>query len=188
MIHDGYMSADSHVVEPGDLWVTRMDRRFRDTAPRVEARSDGDYYVIKGIDDFPVALEGASMEDKIQGEIKKGSGHRQADTRPGAWDPIARRADMDLDNLRAEIVYPGAFGLQLWYARDPEYRLACMQVYNDWLSEFCSAMPDRLVGAGLLPMGRPIEWTIREAERAAKRGLRTFLIPSKNEETSLRQP
>jgi uncharacterized protein len=182
MIHDGYVSADSHVVEPGDLWVTRMDKGFRDNAPRVEPRPDGDYYIIKGIDDFPVALEGASMEDKIQGEIKKGSGHRQADTRPGAWDPIARRADMELDNLRAEIVYPGAFGLQFWYAPDSEYRLACMQVYNDWLSEFCSAMPDRLLGAGLLPMGGPIEWTIREAERAAKRGLRTFLIPSKNEE------
>jgi predicted TIM-barrel fold metal-dependent hydrolase len=182
MLHDGYVSADSHVVEPGDLWVTRMDKRFRDTAPRVEPRPDGDYYVIKGIDDFPVALEGASMEDKIQGEIKKGSGHRQADTRPGAWDPIARRADMELDNLRAEIVYPGAFGLQFWYAPDAEYRLACMKVYNDWLSEFCSAMPDRLLGAGLLSMGGPIEWTIREAERAAKQGLRTFLIPSKNEE------
>ena len=87
-----------------------------------------------------------------------------ADTRPGAWDPIARRADMELDNLRAEIVYPGAFGLQFWYAADSEYRLACMQVYNDWLSEFCSAMPDRLLGAGLLPMGGQIGWTIREAE------------------------
>jgi hypothetical protein len=71
MIHDGYVSADSHVVEPGELWVTRMDKRFRDNAPRVEPRPDGNYYIIKGIDDFPVALEGASMEDKIQGEINR---------------------------------------------------------------------------------------------------------------------
>jgi predicted TIM-barrel fold metal-dependent hydrolase len=128
------------------------------------------------------------MEDKIQGEIKKGSGHRQADTRPGAWDPLARRADMDLDNLRAEIVYPGAFGLQFWYARDPEYRLACMQVYNDWLSEFCSAMPDRLVGAGLLPMGGPIEWTIREAETGSKTRVADVSNPVEERRTSLRQP
>lgn len=183
-----YVSADSHVVEPGDLWVKRMDKRYRDSAPRTEARADGDYYIIEGLDDFPVSLEGASMEDKIKGEINKGSGYRQSDTRPGAWDPLARRADMDLDNLRAEVVYPGLFGLQFSYVPDPAYRLACMQVYNDWLSEFCSAMPDRLAGAALLPMGGPIEWTIKEAERAAKKGLRTFLIPARNEERPYRSP
>ena len=29
------ISADSHVNEPGDLWVERIDKRFRDRAPRV---------------------------------------------------------------------------------------------------------------------------------------------------------
>jgi predicted TIM-barrel fold metal-dependent hydrolase len=188
MIEGGYVSADAHVVEPGYLWSQRMDKKFRDEAPHIEARPDGDYYVIKGIEDFPVSLEGATIEDKIKGEIDKISGYRQSDTRPGAWDPIARRADMDLDNIRAEIVYPGLFGLQFSYAPDPEYRLACMQVYKDWLSEFCAAMPDRLIGAALLPMGGPIELTIKEAERAAKMGLRSFLIPARNEERPYSSP
>ena len=74
MIHNGYVSADSHVVEPGDLWVTRMDKRFRDTAPRVEGRSDGDYYVIKGIEDFPVALEGGFDRGQNPGRDQKGCG------------------------------------------------------------------------------------------------------------------
>ena len=80
MTQDGYVSADSHVVEPGDLWVKRMDKRYRDRAPRTEARADGDYYIIEGLDDFPVSLEGASMEDKIKGEINKSSGYRQSDS------------------------------------------------------------------------------------------------------------
>jgi hypothetical protein len=46
-ISGGYVSADGHVVEPGDLWTTRMDRRFRDRAPRVESRPNGDYYLIE---------------------------------------------------------------------------------------------------------------------------------------------
>ena len=25
---NGYVSADGHVVEPADLWTTRMDKRF----------------------------------------------------------------------------------------------------------------------------------------------------------------
>ncbi len=29
------ISADSHMTEPGDLWVKRLDRKYRDHAPRV---------------------------------------------------------------------------------------------------------------------------------------------------------
>ena len=36
-IEGGYISADGHFVEPADLWTARMDKRFRDRAPRVEA-------------------------------------------------------------------------------------------------------------------------------------------------------
>ena len=38
-----FISADGHVMEPADLWVTRMDKRFRERAPRVESREDADY-------------------------------------------------------------------------------------------------------------------------------------------------
>ena len=29
------ISADSHMLEPADCWVDRVDNRFKDTAPRV---------------------------------------------------------------------------------------------------------------------------------------------------------
>ena len=64
----GYVSADGHVVEPADLWTTRMDKQFRDRAPRVESREDADYYVIEGITEFPVGLEGVTIEEKIHGQ------------------------------------------------------------------------------------------------------------------------
>jgi hypothetical protein len=32
------LSPDSHVFEPPDLWQTRIDRAFRDRAPRNVAR------------------------------------------------------------------------------------------------------------------------------------------------------
>lgn len=44
-IEGSYLSADGHVVEPADLWTTRMDKRFRDRAPRIESRPENDYYV-----------------------------------------------------------------------------------------------------------------------------------------------
>ena len=35
MAVDHYISADSHVLEPAELWVERMDQAFRGQAPRV---------------------------------------------------------------------------------------------------------------------------------------------------------
>src|SRR5438132_5736210 len=41
------LSSDSHVFEPPDLWQTRIDRAFRDRAPRIERISGGDYVVVE---------------------------------------------------------------------------------------------------------------------------------------------
>ena len=34
---------------------------------------------------------------------------------------------------------------------DPVLRAACYRVYNDWLLDFCTAAPDRLIGVPMLP-------------------------------------
>lgn len=178
-ITDGYVSADGHFVEPADLWVTRMDKRFRHRAPRIETREDADWYIIDGVTPFPVGLEGAAMEDKLAGGVKMMGGHRHADTRPGAWDPHARLADLALDHIRAEVMYPGGFGLQFWAAPDAEYQAECCRVYNDWVSEFCATDPRRFLGAALVPMRGPIELAVQEVQRAAKLpGIKTFSLPT----------
>jgi hypothetical protein len=41
------LSSDSRVFEPPDLWQTRIDRAFRDRAPRIERIEDGDYVVVE---------------------------------------------------------------------------------------------------------------------------------------------
>src|SRR5947209_15939356 len=41
------LSSDSHVFEPPDLWQARIDRAFRDRAPRIERISGGDYVVVE---------------------------------------------------------------------------------------------------------------------------------------------
>ena len=53
------ISADSHVVEPADLWQSRLDARFRDRAPEVVVKQRGDkpihLFVAEGPRPFPVA-------------------------------------------------------------------------------------------------------------------------------------
>src|SRR3954464_13748388 len=51
------VSADSHMMEPADLWETRLDKKFRERAPKVVKNSDkpGLVFVAEGIRPFPVA-------------------------------------------------------------------------------------------------------------------------------------
>ena len=65
------MSADGHVVEPAELWLTRMDKKYRARAPHVESRDDADYYVLDSLEPFPVGLEDATMDDKTAGKYAR---------------------------------------------------------------------------------------------------------------------
>ena len=51
------ISADSHMMEPADLWETRLDNKFRDRAPKVikNERGSGYQFVAPGVRPFPVA-------------------------------------------------------------------------------------------------------------------------------------
>src|SRR5579872_1610020 len=39
------VSADSHVVEPPDLWLKRLDRKYQDRAPRLVCTKKTDFYL-----------------------------------------------------------------------------------------------------------------------------------------------
>ena len=124
------LSADSHIVEPADLWLTRMDKKWRDKAPRIEALDEsGDYIVIDGLRPRPLAFEGPMQDLKAQGmDIPAPKGFRYADNRPGSWDPHERLKDQDMDGVSGEVIYPGV-GLTLVRAPDAEYLYACCRAY-----------------------------------------------------------
>lgn len=174
------ISADSHVVEPKDLWLRRLPERFKHQAPQVESREDGDYFVVPntGMSAKPMGTEGAMIDRKVDGRgIDSPRGYRYEDQRPGSYDPKARLADQESQGVEAEVIYPG--WLIVHSIPDFELKAACVQAYNDWLfDDFCSYAPDRLLGAAALPVGDgPIEPAIAEAQKWASRGAKTFLLP-----------
>ncbi len=63
-----------------------------------------------------------------------------------------RLADMDRDGIDASVMYGPIVPLLI---KDPELRRVCYRAYNDWLAEFCATAPQRLVGAGLIPIDDP---------------------------------
>ena len=41
-------SADSHVIEPPDLWIERIDKEFLERAPRIVSNDVGDNWYMEG--------------------------------------------------------------------------------------------------------------------------------------------
>ena len=60
MAVERYISSDSHVLEPADLWVEQMDKAFRAQAPRVVHNLpgyEGDYWLFGDRAPVPRTLE-----------------------------------------------------------------------------------------------------------------------------------
>ena len=166
------ISADSHVVEPGDVWTTRLERRWAERAPRVVAGEAGAIFVCEDVPPFGIAaFSGADVApEELPAHFTAGYER----VRPGGFDPVARLRDQERDGVAAEVLYP-SLALQLFRIHDPEFQAATFRAYNDWLAEFCAAAPTRLAGVGLLPL-HDVGAGVAELARIRGLGLRGGLV------------
>jgi uncharacterized protein len=169
------VSADSHMMEPGDLWVERLDRKYRDNAPRVvkNEKPRGPAYLFVGPGIHPLAVAATFAAGKGGKELREHMKHGYEAARPSGWDPVERLKDQDLDGVVAEVLY-SSLGIALFNMMDVELQLACLRVYNDWVAEFSSHNPKRLNGIGLYSLAALPD--VAEIERCAKIGLKGILI------------
>jgi predicted TIM-barrel fold metal-dependent hydrolase len=169
------ISGDSHINEPPDLYTSRVPEKYRDRVPRMEQFPQGDAWIIEGAKD-PInfgmnAIAGVPYE-RVNAWV------RWEDIRRGGFDPAERLKEQDLDGVDAEVLYPtprlsnGVFHNRT----DPEFHLAQIRAYNDWLSEYCAHAPDRHLGVAQIPtIGT--DPAVAELERAAKLpGMRGALL------------
>jgi predicted TIM-barrel fold metal-dependent hydrolase len=169
------LSADSHVLEPPDLWTTRMDAKFRDRAPHLIHEYNGrkgDFIACDGLRPFnPTGLGSAGIPPE---ELEKFSEGGYAVCRPGSWDPAERLKDMDLDGLQAEIFYCG-FGMSLFSHPDDEFQREAHRAYNDWAFEYASYAPTRLFPIANISMTDP-QADLDELNRVKKMGFRGIFV------------
>jgi predicted TIM-barrel fold metal-dependent hydrolase len=168
------ISADSHVTEPPDTYVDRIDRRFKDRAPHVvRDATRGDLYVIEGLPKpIPMGLIAAAGK---RADALTMFNVRFEDMHRGGWDPDARMADQDRDGVAAEVLYP-TVGMMLCNHPDFDFKHACFEAYNAWIAEYCGAHPDRLLGIGQTAM-RSVADGIADLERIKALGLRGVMLP-----------
>jgi predicted TIM-barrel fold metal-dependent hydrolase len=169
MVNKLVLSSDSHVFEPPDLWTQRIDKAFRHRAPRLLRIGDVDQIVLE--DGQPHAGIGLISNAGARFEAPETiSDHgRFEQVHSGGYDPAQHIADMAVDGIHGEVLYP-SMGLSLFMVADSAFQAAIFRAYNDWLAEFCSVDSQRLKGLAMISLD-DIQAGIRELERAAKLGL-----------------
>ncbi len=108
----------------------------------------------------------------------------------GTYDPVAHLEAMDEDGVGAAVMYPTprvSAGIQ-FTNKEPEFHLALVRAYNDWLSEWSSTDPGRLGGIAMMPtLG--IEECLHEMRRVAKMpGLRAASSSADGRRAASRSP
>ncbi len=186
------IDVDAHVVEPADVWSSRLPAKYRDVGPRIELlpagvpKFVGAAYVEEPSVDGPLAAwwcyedHRASLKRIIAAagfppeEVELRS-VRYDEMRAGCYDPTARLADMDLNGVEAQMCfpnYPRFCGQQFLWGKDKDLALLCVQAYNDWMvEEWCGASAGRLIPLCLIPMW-DVELAVAEVRRNAARGVR----------------
>lgn len=168
------ISADSHITEPPGTYVDRIDKAYKDRAPRMERHDKlGDVFIIDGME-RPLAMGLIAAAGKDASELSM-FGAKFEELHRGGWDPEARMADQERDGISAEIIYPSV-GMLLCNHRDFDYKKACFDAYNLWLAEYCAAHPDRLLGMGQTAM-RSVEEGITDLRKIKELGFRGVMMP-----------
>jgi predicted TIM-barrel fold metal-dependent hydrolase len=169
------ISADSHVMEPADLWTAGLPEDLRDRAPRVLANEGRPGYSFHAPGLAASLVSGSWGAGRSGEELKEhlaNAGYESA--RPSGWDPAERLKDQDVDGVAAEVLY-GTLGMRLFRMTDGALQRSIFRVYNDWLAEFCAYAPSRLYGLGLISLW-DVDEGVRELERCASLGHKGAMI------------
>jgi predicted TIM-barrel fold metal-dependent hydrolase len=167
------ISADNHIVEPRDLFTTRLPKEYRDRAPRVMRGKDGgDGWSWDG-----QTVERTLGIEATAGRAVKISGYTWEEILPGNYDGAAHLKDMLDEGVDAAVLFPSV-PLMAWNMGDDPYGLALMQTFNDWvIDDFCAPDRKRLIALPMMPVNHGMDVLLSELDRVLEKGVKAVHIP-----------
>ena len=193
------ISVDDHVVEPPDLWSSRLPAKYQDRGPRIKRQritlggattgggtmswvedKDGAWSDVWYYDDLvsPLMMLSAAVGfDEVGFNLTTFD-----EIRKGAWDKHERLADMAANHVDAAICFPNTlprFCGQTFYEReDKELALLCVKAYNDWMIDEWSAGEGKgkLIPLTMIPLWDP-NLAADEVRRCAAKGSFAVTFP-----------
>jgi predicted TIM-barrel fold metal-dependent hydrolase len=165
---DFVVSADGHVVEPTDLFRTRLPKHLRDRG-FWEEDFEIEPLVEGGVRDFArvrtPGFEGWTV-----------SRYRHFDGTAHTGDPDRMIEDMNLDGVDAQLMHPNR-SLFALYSDNHELSIGHARVYNDYVIERYTPYFGRIAPTAPIPL-TDIDDAVAEIERVAAAGFRVILLPA----------
>ena len=166
----GAISTDDHVQEAPDTWTARMSKaQWGDRIPRIFELEDGtETWLMNGEPLGGLAVVASLMPDR------RTPPKRWEEVPRAAYAPAERLAAMDADHTDVHTFFPNMAGIArgaFIHRGEPEWRLACIRAYNDWLIEAWADVSLRFVPLCIAPMW-DAEAAAAEVRRAAALGHR----------------
>ncbi|MEZ4279778.1 MAG: amidohydrolase family protein [Myxococcota bacterium] len=182
------ISVDDHVVEPPDLWSSRLPAALRERGPRIVRErgrfggplgltwtrdASGEWGDIWYYDDLVSPFSRLSAAVGL-GDLAFGVTTFD-EIRPGCWKQKERLADMDANHMDASICFPNTLprfcGQTFMEREDKALALLCVRAYNDWIiDEWCAGEArGRLIPLSIVPLW-DVTLAAEEIHRTAKKG------------------
>ncbi|MBW2698820.1 MAG: amidohydrolase family protein, partial [Deltaproteobacteria bacterium] len=173
------IDVDTHVTEPPDVWTDRVASKWGDLVPHVVRMGKTDMWMIGDKPIMPPGITAIAGFDGFVPEFPR----TYEDAIPAAYDAEARLEHMDAEGIYAQLLYPnvGGFGsARFLELKEPELMLECVRAYNDWLIDWSSADPKRLIPIMATPFW-DLDAALEEIQRCAKTGHKGILFGSQPE-------
>jgi predicted TIM-barrel fold metal-dependent hydrolase len=164
------VDADGHVTEPVDMWSRFLPEKFRKDAIQVVKLPDGSEAF--SLDGQVATLRALPAEHTSLGQqnapggfaVGKKKSQRWADGVRGGFDPAERIKALDTEGIWQVPLFPTLM-LMGNQSRNNALNVGASRAYNEYLVEYCSHNPERLLHVAVMPFG-DVDASIEELKRA----------------------
>ena len=156
------VSGDCHIIEPPDLFKTRLPANMRDRALWEEEFTLEEPIVPGGHTEFR-KLHTIGFDGWTVSKYRQFEGHDG--TTPG-WIPDDIIADMDMEGVDAAVFFPN-LALFVLFTDDHELSMAHARAWNDWVAETYLQYKDRMRPVAAIPLTN-IPDAVAEIERVGQ--------------------
>ena len=162
------ISSDNHVMEPPDLWTSRIDAKYRDRCPQLVSMDGGEVWVCDGNPGNSPG-QGAQPGVRFENQEELARVNLFENVRAGGYIPEEQVKDMDADGIDFAIIYPSGGLVLFGTVPDGDLLSAVFRSYNDYVGEFCGAFPKRLGGIAMINVD-DVDLAVKEMERCRNLG------------------
>jgi predicted TIM-barrel fold metal-dependent hydrolase len=152
-------SGDSHLMEPDDIWTSRLPKRLADRAPRAER---GEKYELVFIDGQQISRQLNDFMDAMRP--------------PGVRDVQIRLQDLDQEGVWCQLSFP-SMGFWTVNINDRELARASAHAWNEWAMDDFMAQQDRIFAPAIVPLV-DVDDAVAELESAAEQGFQAIFLPT----------